>query len=287
MSKETDRAPSLPLQNRLPLERRQFLLIGSAALVGFAARDLKADVLRPAADAALPQTLSVAYVGGYIGDGLTVGSVKGSAPVEVAGRMTVGDPSFLGKSARVTVLGLWRAEARRNEPLSVTVKAYYPTSLSAGGDAPMFAWNQTHRGLRDSVRRSSSVTVPIDQAGLRLEVESNLPQSGLSNVGYAVRRRVSLPAQIADSAPRAQAAIREQANVASLSLGIESGMAKLKQGTYVLALVPNGAKAPDWQAVRYTPSETGTAGGPVTVTGIFGDGPVNFDYIVVTVGFAH
>jgi hypothetical protein len=204
----------------------------------------------------------------------------------MAGRMTVGDPSFLGKSARVAVLGLWRAEARRSEPLSVTVKAYYPTSLSAGGDVPVFVWNQTHRAVRDTARRSS-VTVPIDQAGLRLEVESNLPQSGVSNVGYAVRRRLSLPPQTADSAPRTQAAIREQANVASLSLGIESGMAKLKQGTYVLALLPNGAKAPDWQAVRYTPSQTGTAGGPVTVTGIFGDGPVSFDYIVITVGFAN
>jgi hypothetical protein len=286
MSKETDRAPSLPLQNRLPLERRQFLLLGSAALVGFAARDLRADAIRPAAEAALPESLSLAFVGGYIGDGRSNASIKGSAAVEVADRMTVGDPSFLGKSAQVSVLGLWRAEARRHEPLSVTVKAYYPTSLSAGGDTPLFAWNQTHRAVRNTQRRSSFI-VPIDEAGLRLELESTIPQSGLSNAGYAVRRRISLPGQAADGAPRAQAALREQPNVASLSLGIESGVAKLRQGTYVVVLLPKGSAAPDWRAVRYTPADLGTANGPVAVTGLLGDGPAGFDYLVVTVNFAH
>lgn len=249
------------------MERRRFLVLGSAAAVAFAARGVSAAGTSAVVPADLPASLAV----GFIDDGESrVASVLGASAV------TAGDPSFISRSARVQVLGMWHSAGRRDN-IGVALKTYYPTSVSVGGDIPVFGWAQR---TRDAQVRSS-FRVPIDDAGLRMEVEVNAPMSK-SSIIENLRNRVTVD-DAAEVHPMQRAAIAELKNTAALSVGIERGSAKLRPGTYVLAMLPEGASIPDWSSVRYTPSKTAA---PITIGGILGDTPAPFDYILVKVDFA-
>ncbi len=280
--KQLGEAGNGPISDRFLLERRQFLVLSSVALVGFATSDLAADTLRPSADAGLPQSLSVAFVEGLTAGGVITNVVSGTGIV-AAKSMTAGDPSFLSRSARVSVLGLWRAEGRRSEPISVTLKAYYPTLLAAGGDVPYIGWNQINEGSRFRIRPTHFL-VPVDDAGLRIEIEAGIPQKR-SVLVQGLRQRVSTPPSETVE-PRSREAIKAIPTVAALSLGIENNAAKLRPGTYVLALVPAGQPAPNWDRIRYEPLQMKADGGPVSVMGAFSNDPAPFDYVVVNVDFA-
>ena len=252
------------------MERRRFLVLGSAAAVAFAARGVSAAPSTGSA-AELPASLAVGYVDGLDGHSATMG----------ANSVTAGDPSFISRSAKVTVLGMWRSQSRR-EPIGVTLKAYYPTEGSAGGDVPVYVWNHVSRRAGDR-QQSSRFRVPIDSAGLRLEVEAS-PLRGRSSIVDNLRNRVTIDS--ADGLPRTRATISELANVASLSIGIDRDAPKLLPGTYVLAMLPAGASTPDWSSVRYTPSNISSANGPITTRAILGETAAPFDYVIVNVDFA-
>lgn len=265
------------------LERRQFLILGSVAMVGFAAMPASAEGLAASTASSLPSRLDVGFVDGLYGEGIA-NAITGPSLV-AAQSVTTGDPRFLSRTAKVTVLGMWRSADRRRDPISVTLKAYYPTSLSVGGDVPCFVWSHANRAVNEDPQRSRFL-IPIDDAGLRLEVETAVPQRG-SVVREGLRRRgVAIAAGDEGIAPRSRAAIAALANTASLSLGVEDKTTKLRPGMYVFALLPPGAAAADWQSVRYEPWKINASGGPVTGSGPLGDVPVSFDYIVVNVDFA-
>jgi hypothetical protein len=251
------------------MERRRFLVLGSAAAVAFAARGVSAAPMTGANE--LPASLAVGYVDGLDGHTAAIG----------ANSVTAGDPSFLSRSAQVTVLGMWRSTNRR-EPVGVTLKAYYPTIAAVGGDVPVYAWNHVSRGAGDQ-QQSSRFRVPIDDAGLRLEVEAS-PLSSKSAIIESLRSRVTMDS--GESRPRPRAAIAQLPTVASLSIGIDRGAAKLLPGTYVLAMLPAGASTPDWTNVRYTPSNISSAAGPITTRAILGETAAPFDYVVINVDFA-
>jgi hypothetical protein len=260
------------------MERRKFLVLGSAAAVAFAARGVSAAVAATPASVGLPGSLAVAFV-----DGLeTRAAAIGAAGVVAADAMMAGDPRFISRSAKVTVLGMWRSQDRR-ENVGVAIKAYYPTALFAGGDAPCYVWTHLSRSASDA-QRPASFRIPIDDAGLRLEVETAAP-TARSVVAEKIRSRVtgSVTMNEADSHPLTRSALAELKNVASLSLGIERGATKLRAGTYVLAMLPAGTATPDWSSIRYTPSNVA---GPVSVRGVLGETAPAFDYVVVDVDFA-
>jgi hypothetical protein len=275
MSKMTHGVPVAgPSPERGMFERREFLKLGSVALVTLAAGDAFAETLRPGVGSGLPAQLAVAYAGASDLERADGASVA----LQSAGSALIGDSRFLSKTAKVKVLGMWRPEGRR-DPLTVALKAYYPTSRSAGGDVPVYAWSQTNGALR----RQSTFRIPVDDAGLRIELESSA--STRPSVLDGVRRRFGASDDAAVE-PRDRAAIAALPNVAALSLGIEQGSAKLNRGTYVFALLPEGAKAPDWQSIRFTPRNMKSDGGPVSAVNLFGESPVSFDYVVLDVDYA-
>ncbi|MEA2568915.1 MAG: hypothetical protein QOI24_916 [Acidobacteriota bacterium] len=257
------------------IERRRFLVLGSAAAVAFAARGVSAAVAPTPASAELPASLAVAFVDRLESRAAAIGG----AGVLAASGLTVGDPSFISRSAKVTVLGMWRAQNRQGS-VSVALKAYYPTTLYSGGDVPCYVWSHLSRNATDA-QRPASFRIPIDSAGLRLEVETTAPRSAIVE---KVRGRVSSLAMSDDaSRPRTREALADLKNVASLSLGIDRGASKLRAGKYVLAMLPAGAATPDWSAVRYTPANVS---GPLSVRSLLGETAPAFDYVIVDVDFA-
>jgi hypothetical protein len=258
------------------IERRRFLVLGSAAAVAFAARGVSAAVAPTPASAELPASLAVAFIDGLESRAAAIGGVS----VLGANALTVGDPSFISRSAKVTVLGMWRAQNRR-ETVGVALKAYYPTALYSLGDVPCYVWSHLSRSATDA-QRPASFRIPIDSAGLRLEVETTAPRSGIVEM---VRGRVSSRIAMNDDGgrPRSREALADLKNVASLSLGIDRGASKLRAGKYVLAMLPAGAATPDWSTVRYTPANVS---GPVSVRSLLGETAPAFDYVIVDVDFA-
>src|SRR5207237_8151652 len=119
--------------------------------------------------------------------------------------------------------------------------------------------------------------------GLRLEVEGSA-LSSKSAILERLRERVAITS--GDSNPRPRAAIAHLPTVASLSIGIERGIAKLLPGTYVLAMLPAGVATPDWTNVRYTPSNISSASGPITTRALLGETAAPFDYVLINVDFA-
>jgi hypothetical protein len=258
------------------MERRRFLVLGSAAAVAFAARGVSAAVAPTPASAELPSSLAVAFIDGLESRAAAIGSVG----VLGANAMMAGDPSFLSRSAKVTVLGMWRAE-NRQQTVGVALKAYYPTALYSGGDVPCFVWSHLSRSATDA-QRPASFRIPIDSAGLRLEVETTAPRSAIvEKIRGRVSSRIALNDD--DSRPRTREAIAELHNVASLSLGIDRGESKLRAGKYVLAMLPAGAATPDWSTVRYTSENVS---GPLSVRNVLGETAPAFDYVIVDVDFA-
>jgi hypothetical protein len=257
------------------IERRRFLVLGSAAAVAFAARGVSAAVAPTPASAELPASLAVAFIDGVESRAAAIGGVS----VLGANALTVGDPSFISRSAKVTVLGMWRAQNRR-ETVGVALKAYYPTALYSAGDVPCYVWSHLSRSATDA-QRPSSFRIPIDSAGLRLEVETTAPRSAIVE---KVRGRVSGIAMSDDaSRPRTREALADLKNVASLSLGIDRGASKLRAVKFVLAMLPAGAATPDWSSVRYTPANVS---GPISVRSLLGETAPAFDYVIVDVDFA-
>jgi hypothetical protein len=259
------------------MERRRFLVLGSAAAVAFAARGVSAAVATSPAAAELPTFLSVAFV-----DGLDRrASAFGGASIVGGDSMTAGDPGFISRSAKVAVLGMWRSQNRRSA-VGLALKAYYPTAPYMNGDVPYFAWSHISRSTSDR-QHQTHFRIPIDEAGLRLEIETAVPR-GNSALAEAIRNRVTTNDQ--DSRPRARAALAQLKNVAALSIGVDRGSSKLRPGTYVLALMPAGVATPNWSNVRYTPANMNTGSGPLSVRGVLGETPAPFDYVVVDVDFA-
>jgi hypothetical protein len=264
------------------IRRREFLKVGSAAAVAFAARNLFADTASPAATDTLPTRLSVAFAGGAIDfdhnfDRAGVSLLAGPA-------MPVGDPRFLHESAKVTILGVWRTKENQKSPLTLGVNAYYPTRMYSNGDVVFYAWRQTTLTGR-MARRQASFVIPVDDAGLRIELESSIP-ANRSSLLDSVRSRISTPDATVPSQPRDRAVISAEPNVVTLSIGIERELAKLNRGMYVIALLPAKAQSPEWQAIRFSPWNLKSEDGPVSAMGILGDSAVPFDYVVLDVDYA-
>jgi len=250
------------------IERRQFLILTSAAVAGLATSDLTAATI--SADA-LP-TIAVGFVDGEFDD-----AYRGTPPIVAAESLTAGEPRFLSHDARVRVLGIWRKNP--SDPRFVSLKAYFPTELAVGGKAPFFAWNYTSTS---PVQRLANFTIPVTGEGLQFEIETGVPsQAAPSATG---RRHASGGS---DVALRTSSDLRSAPAAITLSMGTEGGATKLRAGRYVIALVPPGAAQPDWKSFRFEPADVKPGGlGPLRAATIFGDALVPFDYILIRVDYA-
>jgi hypothetical protein len=203
------------------LQRREFLALGSAAMVGLAATNLHADVL---ATISTPMPLlSVGFWNGNAGD-LSVDSE--TAPyraVVAAGRLAAADASLVRDGARVTVHGFWRAAANRG-PLGLALRAQYPGPN--GQSFPFTAWSW-QRDAR--VSNAARFTIPVGETlDLAIDrVHRSDPRS--------LRARIGLDTT------------RERSETAALSPVSGARGVKLRKGVYFFAIREQDSDAaPSW-----------------------------------------
>ena len=252
------------MKDRVLLQRREFLALGSIAVAGVAASGLSGQVLRVAlAPARVVPLLSVGYFAGSFSD-LAAG---GAGRVLSAESLSAGDGSLAESGIRLRIHGLSRAAGRQPEAGTIGLNTLYRVGNTR---VPHLSWSCSTYAAGEQQKRSASFIVPVD-AGSPLEL--------------AVSSRALLPATAASFAAadvaRQDLGIVEAngRSIAALSLGAARGAMKLRRGTYLLAL-RNSEKQrqPDWLSVRFAAPSEGAA--PVLLQG---GAPVSFDYLTLSV----
>jgi hypothetical protein len=228
------------------MPRRQFLFLGSAAVVGAAAVSLTNDFnpfarIAPVADASQATRLSIGFTRATAGE-----LSSGLFAVTSADKLRRGDAS-LAESVKLRVHGLIRA-AKNSTPLSIGLDAMHRVA-GLDEEIPFLAWTYDRgRAIERSVR------------GFVLPSSEQFSLAVVSRSGAAAEPARSL---------------------ATFSAGTKRGAHKLRRGTYFFAHCAPGTKAPEWELVRAVVPAAGEL--PVlqqmTLTGFQ---PVPFDYIVVT-----
>jgi hypothetical protein len=252
------------------MPRRQFLLLGSSALVGAAATSLPAQILSAAfADSTLP-LLSVGYFAGTAADLAASGRSRGS--LVSAESLRSGDASLESSGLRLRVQQFSRAAERRVEPHTIALNVLYRIDGKDDQKTPFAAW--THSLNASGAHRTSANRFVV-------------PVSASSPLELTVARRAPRVASIAASDfvrdEDFQMTAGPGRSVASFTLGREHGANKLRRGIYVLALRRTASQGtPDWQSIRFIAPAEGSA--PVLQrASIFGNEPVSFDYIAISV----
>ena len=285
MDTNDDRRHSAPRdkQERLLLHRREFMVLSSAAFAGAAASGLPQQVMR-AVTGADPATLPIVSLGFW--DGSLDKAKLGTAPADTFHRVVSAASArsadrALDGSARVGINGFWRAEQHRHKPLSVGLNVMFPA-----GDArlPFHAWSHTtHRGVAKNAPPPQFV-VPVDaRHPIELNVEMRMPAGSTPPALARVKRFLSLD----DRNDQTQ-----KSGACSLALDSRSSSVRLNRGIYFVALQEDPRDpAPNWSAVRmldlHAPGALDASGPGVLVhRGIFGDEPVPFTYLMISVNKA-
>ena len=231
------------------IPRRQFLVLGSAAVVGVAATSLSADIVRSTRTVEeIAPRLSVAFVKASLADFAS----NDFAPraLTAAAHLRSGDPALAG-GVRMKVHGVVRSDASRAQDVSMGLDAMYRVD-GRSESVPFVAWSYAQMASRTTDSAASPFVVPV-----------------------GARKPLSLSLFTSD----AQQSGKLQATIA-LSLGSERRANKLRAGTYFLAMCPKGMTAPDWSSIRVVPSE-----GKLPLlrqATVLGNEPVPFDYIVIS-----
>lgn len=240
----------------LLLPRRQFLVLGSAAVAAAAASSLSADIVRGAL-VTEPKTsrISVGYVGASIGE---FNDPSFAPSLTAAAKLRSGDPALAG-GVRLKVHGLVRPEAKKSANVSMALDAMYRVSGHAD-EVPFMAWSYARRGQQVTSSAAGEFVVPVSaKQPLSLGISTSAPTPVMD-----------------DATLRA---------TASLSIGEKRLANKLRAGLYFVAISPAGTEAPHWASIHAVAPEHGTV--PVlkqrTLTGLQ---PVPFDYIIVAAGRA-
>lgn len=243
------------------LQRREFLALGSAAMVGLAATNLHSDVL---ATISTPMPLlSVGFWNGTAAD-LALESPSYRAVV-AADRLAGADASLVRDGARVTVQGFWRAERNRG-PLNLALRAQYPNA-AGGAPLPVIAWTwQPNMRVSNNVRFTIPVADTLDLNIDRLEKAAG---------ARSLRSRFGLdPAHTVRSETAALSPV-------SGSRGI-----KLRQGVYFFAVREHDSETvPSWSSMRVA---TGASVLDPLGAGVlrFGGQRAPFSYLAVSVDSA-
>jgi hypothetical protein len=211
------------------LQRREFLALGSAAMVGLAATDLRSDVL---ATLSTPMPLlSVGFWNGAAGD-LTRDAEGAYRAVVAADRLAAADASLVREGARVTVQGFWRAESNR-QPLSLALRAEYRDAGPNGETLPCIVWTwKPDSRVFHNIRFDMPVGETLDLTVERVQQQRAAARSLRSRFGLA-----SVPAARAETAAMSPV---------SGTRGL-----KLRRGVYFFAIRENESEsAPSWNAMR-------------------------------------
>jgi hypothetical protein len=236
------------------LARREFLLIGSKAVILTAAGTLvNPKALFAAATTASPfaPLLSIGYAPSVPGG-------NGAVALGSAESILTPDPLFISRGARVTILGSDRAPSRRNAAGSLFLDALFPSKSGAENENRRFRfWSMTGRPDHDSVSGNLSFRIPV------------LATTGISFMARYRRPNVSSPADATAVPP-----IEEDNAPFTLSLGRAAGP-NLRPGVYVVALRETADQTGvSWDRLRLIDS-----GDRVAVQGAM------FSYVVVEIEY--
>jgi hypothetical protein len=233
------------------LDRRDFLLIGSAAAVGIATVGVSAKPLN--ALARIDGTDPILSVGFAAAD---------ASHAVAADSLRFGDAS-LADAVRVTVHGLWRAESQAAST-AVHVSAFYPN----GSDRlPFMAWSS-------NASSSARVSFTMQFAG-RESLALGIERERL--VSSRFRRSRLGRALVSSDVPNAAVIERSGGLTAFGSEGM-----KLRHGTYFFALRnAKSDRTPDWASLSVDAEQLRAGGDSVLRRS---GGKVGFDYVAVSVG---
>ncbi|HKO59365.1 MAG TPA: hypothetical protein VJ276_26090 [Thermoanaerobaculia bacterium] len=246
--------------SRLEMPRRDFLLMGSAAVVGLAATGLPAQVIRGVvAGNGLP-ILSIGYWPGAL-------RPRADAPAVPARRIIPAtslhhaDPRFLAAGARMRVEGFWRAAHHSVRPLSLGLTVRYP---GQGPDAqPVTAWSYAATKSSVLANGAAAFSLPVD-SGDAIEL--------------AFERRRSLRTAEEEKSRRALATDL----LASNDSVTGPASFHLRPGTYFFAVRETSADlAPSWSTISVDASAP--AAGMLYLDVLGERRPVPFGYVAITV----
>ena len=270
----TDRPSFDASSRRFLMRRRDFLTVGSAAVVGAMTTNLPAAVTRAVQTRSNTTQLSIGFWDGPTkAGGLRSNSLRSPISAEA---LPMGDPRFLRVGARVSVLGLWRATKQRGTPLTVTIAAWY--DVSGVGKVPAVLWNYSDNRRGTNAGGRSPMLVPVDGTGaLELSIDAIVP--AVMARGGALQPQPLLSTR--DD-------LQKEGELFSLKLNFDRGV-KLQPGLYIVAVQQQGARVPDWSSFTVadlTKSESLTGNGPLSQTGLFGRSTPDFDYLIINVEIA-
>ena len=256
------------------LPRRDFLVLGSTAVVCAAASSVTGATVRAIAMPAAGAVLSVGYAEPALDDAIAATNLISARSLRLV------DSGFNLNGARIVVHGLSRPEGRSKQPASIRLNTFAP---NAGAPAPFLAWSYSmdRRGRSTVGRRVSFVAALDDDGTLPLAVERHalmsLPSRRLGRLMSFARNSA------ADHALPNLAAMEQDGSVCRLSSG-DRGDVRLRRGMYFLALRESSAdRPPDWSSVVVDRKAADlSANGALLRYGR----PVDFEYIALTVDYA-
>src|SRR6184192_3377659 len=115
---DSSNTSQVPATKPTAMARRDFLVLGSAAVAGVAASSLSAGTIRGIANPEAGPILSVGFTDAVEREGKKHKVVRSSA-LHAAHRLRFADAGFRNGAARLTVHGLWEPQERDAPPSSV------------------------------------------------------------------------------------------------------------------------------------------------------------------------
>lgn len=252
----------------LPLGRRDFLVLSSAAAVGLAATNVQSEVLNLGA-APMPM-LSVGYWNGSLDELKAESEGPSRRRVVDASKLVAADGSLSDGLARITVHGFWRP-GNQATPLSFAMRAYYPALDAATGErASAIAWSWTHNAR---VSNTGRFVAPV---GETLDVAFERGGNTESAAPRRIKQFLGLAAQ----------ATRRTEPVTMTSRTFAQGP-KLRRGVYFVALAETDRdRVPSWGSIAVQPGPSAIdakSNGPLRISTLGGFEPARFSYVVLSV----
>jgi hypothetical protein len=229
------------------INRRDFIAASSVAVAGLAVPVGKAVA---ATTDASPLPLSVGFWGGA--PRIMRRFISTPATFDAAQSVLTADASLFSLGARLSFRGISRVTAQRR-----SVMIDWMQTGDDGSRVPFFAYTHMEDGTRVRSSTPSSFTIEPATQG---------------TVDLAVRSRI-------DSGP-------ETDQTVSFAINTAEGALRLNRGVYIFAF---GERAPEWRAIRFAEgmkADTFVTGGKPLLASAIDDRPVDFDYVVMTVGAA-
>lgn len=252
------------------LPRRDFLVLGSAAMAGAVASSLTAGTVRAIAMPAAGAVLSVGYTDAVV-DRRAAGEADPPSRLIAAKSLRLADPRF-DAGVRVVVHGLSRPAARIT-PASISLTAFAP-----GADSPVpfvaAVYSLADRGRLNRGRGISFVAALDKDGTLPIAVErrdlTSTPARRFGELFSFARNAASPSAALPDLS-----ALEKSGSVCRLSSG-SIGDVRLRPGTYFIALRQSYAQPqPDWSSIVHDGKQLSCAGRPV-----------DFEYLTLSIGYA-